>query len=380
MTQHLAFLPWIHVPEPRRVRRFELRPYRSDDSTIDAKHHELLRVYEDGSHSSVREATLVAIDGVVGGPLSEHDIADLFRLRDAMSFVGLEQRTFFDLVPPYVNDHSFRLVVQGYEAGKGGAFVEARRRDGRQRIIVDEAVLQERTPYHVSANVEPRLDFELVDTISECLIENASAFEWLLDAIELFCLANTDSSDVQRHAELVLTSSAIQRALGVSKKSKLKQIGQELAAALDHVVPAQRSPTDSKKPLTKTELAAKGGLREVWFADFYKARGMVAHGRTTPVGRVHWSIEEHLLLSSYIFPLLVLARLDALGVRALTDEERERIAGFDWLLCLENVFEEKPGKYPGEKQRLWKVALMTGRRKWRIARSAASLGAHRSSP
>lgn len=373
MSQFLAFFPWIHVAEAHRIGRFELCPYLADDSRLLPKHHELVAAYRDGSGHSVRGATLVAVDGEVGGSLSDSDIADLFRLRDAVSFVGLTERRFFDSVSPYVNDHSFRLVVQGYEADRGGAFLSARRRDGQQRIFVDQSVHLERHPHHVSANVEPELDYELLETILACLLDDSGELEWLVDTIELFSLANTDSPDIRPHTELVLISSAIQRALGASKKSRVRQLDAAFAEALDRVVPAHRSPSDSKKPLSQRELAAEGGLRSVWFADLYKARGTLAHGRTSPSAPTHWSVDEHLLLSSHIVPLLVLARLDELGVHPLSDDEREGIGSFDWLLCLENVLGTEPSDFPGHQTHSWKTALSRLAREWATRRAVSVL-------
>jgi len=334
----LAFLPWIHIEKTESVGRFALCPYLAQDKKQHPKVHELVSAFRDGSGNPLRKATLIAVDGKLGSQLAEDDIAELFALREALAFASLRQRKLFDQVATYVNDHHFRIVVQGYTLGSGGVSLRTRRRDGETTRFIVPEVHEERCPYHVSANVTPNIDMALVEQVLALLTDKSATCDWLADSLELFNLANTDSPQIQLHTELVITTAALQRAMGSSKKSKAVLLAEDF----ERLLALGLAPTKTSADAPKLSKASAGntvslGLRGRWFYDLYSSRGSVAHGMTSPRGNRIWNMREHLLLASFVTPLLIMCRLEEVGARKMSNEERDDIACFDSLLCLPDV-------------------------------------------
>jgi hypothetical protein len=326
----LAFLPWIHVPDPVKLGRFRLVPYERAGTWAEDVHR-IVAAYECVPDRPVEKATLVEVDGAVGGDLADSDIEEIFNLRRAVSFAGLRHRRFFRH-DGYVNDHTFACVVQNYRPGQKGVGVVARGRDGGRRKLWTMGV-RVPCPDHVTGGKIAAVDAELVSAL--CTAMEGPKGDAMRDAIELLNLANTDSADIRPHTELLLSVASLQRVLGVSKKSKAHELTKSFAEALASIEP-ERVPSDCRRTIPSKSKAAT--LRELWFEDFYACRGAVAHGRPVGPPKPIWTLDEHLLLSSYVIPRVALLRLAEDGFRSLTEHDRSEIADFDHLLCPSTLF------------------------------------------
>jgi hypothetical protein len=326
----LAFLPWVHVADPVKLGRFGLLPYQRA-GTWPEDVHRIVGAYEFMPNRPVEKATLVEVDGAVGGELADDDVEDIFNLRRAVSFAGLRHRRFFRH-DGYLNDHTFACVIQNYRPGQEGVGVVARGRDGGRQKLWTMAV-RVPCPDHVSGGKVATVDAGLVSAL--CSAMEGTKGDAVRDAIELFNLANTDSADVRPHTELLLCVASLQRLLGVSKKSKAHGLAKSFALALAGIEP-ERAPSDCRRAIPSQSKAET--LRELWFEDFYASRGVVAHGRPGGPPNPLWTVNEHLLLSSYIIPRLALVRLAEDEFRSLTEHDSAEIADFDHLLCPSNLF------------------------------------------
>ena len=293
--------------------------------------HRILGAYEHPPGRPVKNATIVSVDGVVGGELTDGDVEETFDLRRVLSFAALKGRRFFQL-SGYLNDHTFTCVVQNFRPGQDGVGISARRRDGSTDKLMSQG-WRVFCPTHISPQSKVHIDVELAGAL-RTEMEGKGGLA-LRDAVELFNLANTDSPDVRPHTELLLSVAAAQRMLGVEKRSKGRVLAKRFAEVLD-AVPVERTPSDSRRAIPNSTKATS--LRQVWFEDFYMCRGAVAHGRPGGPPRPIWKPAEHLLLASYILPRVVLLRLATTGVLSLTDDDKSEIADFDHLLCQSNLF------------------------------------------
>lgn len=115
------------------------------------------------------------------------------------------------------------------------------------------------------------------------------------------------------HVELILLNGAFQRLVALGPKDGVEGF-------LDKVGDLRRRAGKPKAQL--------GSLRwprpwregddafDVWARYFWKARGDVAHGRSACSKGQPWEIWEHVLLASYLFPLLVASKLHCEGFLA----------------------------------------------------------------
>jgi hypothetical protein len=308
----------------------EFLRYDRDNPSWSSDVRHILGAYERIPGQPVESATLVSLNGTVGGHATDAQIEHAFALREALSFVAMRDRSFFES-EKYCNDHTFTCVAQAYAPGSPGTAVISRRRDGQTKTDLgrDHRVL---CPHHV------RPEWRIV--IDGCRLHavvaawSDPACEWLRDGVELFNLANTDSDQTRAHTEVILTAAAMQRLLGATRKSDAAELAQIFAEVLHGYSPAQLSVDDSPR----TQNVKARSLAQAWFFDFYSDRGTVAHGRTRPLDNRRWSRREHLLLASYIAPRITLARLASAGHYQLSEHDIEELAAFEYLLCLNDVF------------------------------------------
>jgi hypothetical protein len=96
-------------------------------------------------------------------------------------------------------------------------------------------------------------------------------------------------------------------------------------------------------------------LFEVWFRDFFQARGSYAHEGIARRGQQLWTTEEHLLMVSFVLPRLMLLRLQQWGYYTLTTTDRQELRAIDRVLCLPSLFAKRKGIF-GE-QWCWQDAF-----------------------
>jgi hypothetical protein len=365
--QTVVFLPWTVVETTFAPDGIELRHFRRDDSRLSPDVQRVLKAYERIPGQPVESATLLALAGEIGGPTTDIQVEEAFAFREALSFAGMRDRAFFDN-SGYCNDHTFTCVAQAYVPGSPGATAVSRRRDGRSMTYLAEEYHRVHCPHHVRPETRIVIDGSLLRALSTAWWDPACS--WLQDGVELFNLANTDSSLTRTHTEVSLSVAAIQRLLGVEKKSDGAELAEHFAEVLYGGSPSQLTIADSPR----THNSTARSLAQAWFFDLYSDRSPVAHGRPRPLDNRRWSRDEHLLLASYIAPRVTLLRLAAAGHYELTDRDREELAAFEYLLCLNDVFGSGDSAPSGLPERLlpaparylWYSALRTAEREQHI--------------
>jgi hypothetical protein len=326
----VVFFPWAAIEASVAPAGMEFRHYDPSDSDWSDDIRHILSTYERAVDQPVQSATVVAYDGVVGGPLTDEQVEAAFSFREAISFAALRRREYFSH-SNYCNDHTFTCIAQAYKPGEPGATAISRRRDGRAMRFLGSEYQRVICPHHVSAGSKVSLDGPLVAALLNALADPQC--DWAREAIEFYNLANTDSHEVRSHMEVVLAVAATQSILGVTEKSKAGELAQVFADTLYGAAEAQLTIGDCSRIRT----GKPKSLAQAWFFDLYSDRGAVAHGRSRSVANRIWNREEHLLLAAYILPRVTLIKLAAAGHYTLTEEDRNELAGFEFLLCLNNV-------------------------------------------
>jgi hypothetical protein len=91
----------------------------------------------------------------------------------------------------------------------------------------------------------------------------------------------------------------------------------------------------SKQSLVKQKFEHVTTIREIWMRDFFRFRGHLAHGSTESKQPQIWSLMEHLLLSSFAFPVAVKSLLAKTNAYKLTDADKIRLESFERLAAIE---------------------------------------------
>jgi len=218
------------------------------------------------------------------------------------------------------------LVIQDFSSEENGVTIVTRRRDGSTRHYWSGDSYRVQKPDHIHLGPK-RIDRSLL----ECLLKLRDAIDWqrIYEAILGFNLANTDSSDISEHIEAVLTIGAFERLFDL-RHGKEDELTQAFSAGL--------KPTKDRHPSACARLSGaihrfktSSCIREMWIRDFFRLRNNLAHGMFESRYQPVWSLQNHLLLASFVFPLSLKSHLQAIGAYTLTENDQRDIDMFEQL-------------------------------------------------
>jgi hypothetical protein len=267
--------------------------------------------------------------------LSGDQIGAYFDFRLRLTFSVLAARKFVGL--RYSNSDSLRLAIQGFTpGGSGTALIVTRRRDSQTRNIVSKEMVRVDRPHHIPWCELPQdLDAECLRAIEAAIFQEDERTGRLKDAIEGFVGANTDSPEVSVRTELVDSVGAFSRLFGAwNEKATISAFVETLPQnpEPDLSLYGSRATRDPLRKMLSSDLS----IREAWLADAYRLRSQYGHGHVDdPPYRSAWTLEEHLLLAAYVFPLTVKATLAAQGQYNWTQDDQTHSDAFDALATLE---------------------------------------------
>lgn len=335
----LAFFPWLRLATSVTVDKVTFLPYQRGKLPFASTPQQdvldtLIGRYRISPDGPVVHAVIAAYE--IGDPtrqVSESEIDNLFELRELIAVSALSCRPYFENGGfRYCNSHNFSLVVQRFENPASGVNVTSRRRDGQAQVYWSADTYRVQRPDHVpSPFVGLDLDIDLLEALTKAR-ENPQ-FERIAESLAGFNLANTDSSEVFQRVELMLINGAFERLLDC-RSGKEEDLAREFVSVI--------RPTSELLAGSWSRTAAAGSrggrsvtVREVWIRDFFRSRGDLAHGRIKPGRPLMWSLDEHLLLGSFIFPLALKVLLWQKSFYNLTADDRDLVDIFEKLLVTE---------------------------------------------
>jgi hypothetical protein len=326
----LAFFPWLKIAAPLAAGGFEMLPYRrgepfSGEPAITSTVASVLAPYWNRFDLPGKDSVILRRTGHgLLDDLDEGDMEDLYAFSEWLALSGLSARRYFGH-DGYSNRDNFRLIVQRFSGEAGGAAVVSRRRDGTTTAFAPEKYYRVIRPEHVHGNTVD-VDVGLLRALLN-RPEGGSTPD-LYDASVTFNMANTDAPYAPPHMELILSASAFQLALGCKTTSD-RELGEKFEAAL---TPSVETTTSSGRLGTlKNQPTNSSTVRQMWIRDLYRLRGDLAHGKVNPRFPSIWKMDEHLLLSAFVFPLVSKSLLAAAGAYVLTDDDAVSIDAFERL-------------------------------------------------
>lgn len=322
MPSVIAFFPWASVESPVSVGPLRLLPYQKGSLPGDQPHvtqasvDGVLSAYADRANFHIRRGTLLEFgDWHLGMDISDEQITQLFRIRHLLGFSALSQRELFHHIR-YSNFDTYALAIQRFTPEKPDTFsIVARRRDGRSQHLWASDDFAFHRPLHVDGRAEIVVD----EALLSALLNLPGTHEHIYEALVEFNLANTDSSDVPEHIEVVMCKSAFEWLLQIDSNSK------SFLAALESRL-SNITFEKSKGPLAaawNSRWPKATNLLSAWAKDFCAVRGTSAHGaqKTDFV----WKSHQHLAFVAILFPLLVKKVLADDRLLAMDEADIERL-------------------------------------------------------
>jgi hypothetical protein len=330
----LFFFPWVASRGVMQLGEMSLIPYERGQAPgamhgisqeiIDA----VLGSYGDVAFPSwpdpftnLRQATLITwADDADSLDLPENQIFDRLEQARYIAFSALAQRRFCSHVG-YCNADGYEVIAQGFVAERPGSIsITTRRRDGFTRTYIS----QTSSPRFIRPeHVDSRLHLEIDETLARALLELplGDLKNRIDDAIATFLLANTDSPAMPAHAEIVLMRSAFETLLDASYlASDLRtKFAEHFANELPN--PAEWGTGVYTEANWRERWPRNTRPLDAWVQDFCDARNSAAHGARANGQSSIWQSQNHLLFSSWLFPLMVKKILVDAGLYQLSDED-----------------------------------------------------------
>lgn len=325
MSNAIAFFPWVFIEEPMTIGPLRLLPYvnmKQPGDLPNVSQDDIDGVF--GAYSNRpkfplgRGALLELGDWNSGMKLTPEILEKLFRAKEILAYAALSNRVLLCGHFDYTNSDAYALVVQRYKPGETRIFsFNTRRRDGGATHIWSSGAFSFHRPNHVDSSWKVAVDELLVKT----LLELPSKEEGIYEAIVEFNSANTDSSNVPDHVEVVMCKSAFEWLLEIDEKRG------SFFKTLNLLLPEDGAIVGSG-PLTTKWLERwkpdDSRILLAWAMDFCAVRGSAAHGKEKPNSFV-WGNAQHLAFISILFPLLLKKVLANKGLIALSDHDEEHL-------------------------------------------------------
>lgn len=336
MPNAIAFFPWVYIDEPITIGAIRLLPYLKGKLPGDLKHASqedvegVFQTYSNRPKYPVKRGVLLEVgDWYSGMEVTQDTLETLYRARELLAFSALSKRALFHGHFDYTNSDAYQLIVQRYKPGEDRAFsYTTRRRDGGTTQLWSSAEFAFQRPGHVDSNWKMSID----PTLVEALLNLPSGSNGIYESILEFNAANTDSSAVPSHVEVVMCKTALEWLLGINEHrvsltkelTRLFPVTDELEVVGSHF----------EKWLNRWKAPDLRAI-SAWAYDFCAVRGSAAHGKETPISVV-WGANQHLAFISVVFPLLLKKVLAERGNYVLTDEDADHIC------CLEGYLQYDP--------------------------------------
>lgn len=342
----LFFLPWVAIDQEVAVGNLRFTPYvRGEEpgelngipqTDIDA----VLGSYgnqtffpnaETSSH--VTQATILTWqDDVAGLEVPEEAIGPRLEQARYVTFAAIANRRLCANFG-YCNTDGYQVIAQRFQADTPGATaLRTRRRDGHGTHYVGAAPLPRFIrPHHVDGHLSFDVDIGLLQALLE--LTDCDFKSRLDEAIDLYIRANTDSPTMLERSEMVLMKIAFETTLEASHDAP--NLRQRFNDHFCNDLPA--TPIWSAGSIDETVWRRKWSRREnrpldAWVLDFCAVRNASAHGHQGTHSPPVWRPHNHLLFSSWLFPLVVKKLLAIEGYYALTDEDLAARQGLEMFL------------------------------------------------
>ena len=251
---------------------------------------------------------------------------------ELVAFSGLAKREFFAGHINYTNRDNFILAVQSFKQidPNSGTVIVVRRRDGSCDNRLSQSAADPLPGPRAGVLSSDILDVTLLKVLVTARKElKPEDWERYYESIWWFNKANTDSAQVTPQEEVVFSVSAIERLLDIRTG-----VLEDLVPPFLELVNPSESVSIDKCTRSLGRLRGKvksSSIREAWLRDLVILRHKHAHGMKAPGYHPCWSIEEHLLLASYIFPLMVKRMLHRNLLYWPTSEDEVDINAFESL-------------------------------------------------
>jgi hypothetical protein len=294
----------------------------------------------------ISSATIVLINGKKDfDDLSQEERENIISLNEIIAFSAISNREFFGLGRSYCNRDNFTIILQAFNDEVDFISTTQKRRDGHTMSAMPLEMFKVFQPFHVSTNEPIQINVQLIKALMTARERMGRRWQSLEDALFFYGYANTDDQKMFMHQEIVMAVSAFQRLLECNSSG----VDELVKGFMNFMKPSKSINPKTLERFKKAERKLKGDtVRELWIRDLCLQRNNSAHGKRSSNSPFLWNMQEHLLFSAYLFPLVLKCKLQEEGFYELEESDLFEIDLAEKLLSAE-VFQKHKDKQGYEK-------------------------------
>jgi len=312
----IAFFPWLLLREPITLAPLTFLVFKDERQNVFAPLVGLaeslsiiLRGYVDMHGEPIDNCVVVTHSG--RNPvwdLEDDDHKLVSRCARILALSAISKNDYNTNIGQYANSTTFQFFRQRFtEPVTYIAFV-VRRRDGSTTDAgYRHGEIKFSVPPQSKSLQETSIDADFAVAIDRAVAANSPAARRLVPTLSFFNLANTDSDVMDMDAEIILLGSAFEQVLDAYGARRLNEAVGELLRPYAGVTVEQALPARPGIVVEAQYEAAQRGwpLHRKWSQELYELRNNYAHGLDYGSRTWGWEPLEHLVMATFVFPLLV---------------------------------------------------------------------------
>jgi hypothetical protein len=366
----VAFLPWLQLKHDKclSIGPVSFVPFSSCCSKIEGVSSQgyedlkkILSSYKDLEGHPVKEATLLCLND--DWKLTrDRDEDEIVKITNIAAFSAISTNQYFtETFDHYANASLFKPVFQTYRVGAPHLVIRTRRRDAYSDSGgYDHGKVNITCPFECKDARDVEVDESLAQAVWNA--KDTPVGRKIITSLSFFCLANTDSEQMELDAEVIQMASAFDQVfeLGTAKAYELAIRLGEMFKSYDSVLVESSKGRmiwmGTRKDGRDVPKEEQKGWKIVqkWIEEFYHFRNEKVHGdkRRGP-DEWAWSMNEHLIMAVFVFPLVVKHLLKQERFYSLTDDDKKKSNAIDFLLAT------KPGRWAHRREECHDVTIWT---------------------
>ena len=350
MTKTVGIMPWLHLKSHVMCFGVKFTSYQRDIplpneyKTYKDQINRILSSYVNLEGEPITECVLIGLDGYEAcGSLNDSELDKIVVSAEILAFCALSKNEFFGQTRLYTNRSFFDLYFQNFKiADSNYISIPVRRRDGSLLMGGHEhGKIFFSVPIQCSSQQLYKVDQDLLSALEKA---QGPQIRRIKQSIMLFNQANTDSNAIMANREIVLLASAYEQLFDDCFGAN--DLACKIATLLNRYssVKVEQSSRKEQIKIDKPE-ESEWYLNRKWIQELYHLRNAFIHGNELSERTWGWSLLEHLVMSTFLFPRIVKIILAEQSVYSLSEEDLQD------LYCVDNLLDLKDWAKGSEKSR-----------------------------
>lgn len=337
----LALMPWLRLSQPYVIRGAHFVPYKKDQIPARVQSYftdidRILLSYRDIQGDAITECVLIYLDSLDPcKDLSDDEGVHINKTSQLLTFCALSKNEYFCQLGCYANSTSFQIYFQRFIPGSDGISITTRRRDGVTRNGgYKHGEVKFSVPVQCADLRIRCIDIPLLEALDKLFKHPDPLVRRILQSVSLYNQANTDSEAMLPQLEIVFLAFTLEQLFANGYGAE--DLACKVSTLLDNYGSIKVNESTRAEDIQLSEKREKAEkqwfLHRKWVQEFYQLRNDFVHGNDTRRRTWGWSIQEHLVMASFVFPLLVKILLSQSTKYSLTNKDIVNLEVIDLLL------------------------------------------------